>query len=58
MATRFLFGFSASCIESSHPRQDIEAIANLCGWKTSAALRVAFKASHGKPMREWRMEHI
>ena len=58
MATRFLFGFSASCIESSHPRQEITAIAHLCGWKSSAALRSAFQSRYGKSMRDWRAEAL
>ena len=37
-----------------NPRQDITAIAQLCGWKSSAALRAAFLARHGKSMRAWR----
>lgn len=38
-----------------NPRQDIGAIAGLCGWSSSALLRKLFKASHdGLSMREWR----
>ena len=32
----------------------IGAIAQLCGWKTENALRVAFRKRHGLSMREWR----
>ena len=37
-----------------NPRQEITAIAQLCGWKSPAALRAAFLARHGKSMRDWR----
>ena len=37
-----------------NPRQEITAIAQLCGWKSSAALRAAFHAKHGKSPAEWR----
>ena len=30
------------------------AIAQLCGWKTEHALRSAFRARYGMPMRAWR----
>ena len=41
-----------------NPKQAITPIAQLCGWKSPAALRAAFLASHGKSMREWRDEAI
>ena len=37
-------------------RQEISAIASLCGWKSSAALRAAFQSRYGKSMRDWRAE--
>ena len=37
-----------------NPRQQIKALAELCGWKSSAALRTAFRAKHGKSPDEWR----
>ena len=37
-----------------NPRQEITAIAQLCGWKSSAALRTAFFSRHGQSMRDWR----
>lgn len=39
-----------------NPRQEITPIAQLCGWKSPAALRTAFFARHGKSMRTWRSE--
>ena len=39
-----------------NPRQEITAIAHLCGWKSSAALRSAFQSRYGKSMRDWRTE--
>ena len=39
-----------------NPRQEITAIAQLCGWKSSAALRSAFQSRYGKSMRDWRAE--
>ena len=37
-----------------NPRQEITAIAQLCGWKSPAALRTASLARHGQSMRAWR----
>lgn len=38
-----------------NPRQDISAIAGLCGWASGSVLRKAFKERHdGLSMREWR----
>ena len=37
-----------------NPRQEITAIAQLCGWKSPAALRTAFFSRHGQSMRAWR----
>lgn len=38
-----------------NPRQDIGAIAGLCGWSSGAVLRKLFKETHdGLSMREWR----
>lgn len=37
-----------------NPRQEITAIAQICGWKSSAALRSAFLSRYGKSMRDWR----
>ena len=44
------------CVENllRNPRQDITAIAQLCGWKSSAALRSVFMSRYGKSMRDWR----
>ena len=39
-----------------NPRQEITAIAQLCGWKSSAALRAVFLSRRGKSMRAWRSE--
>ena len=39
-----------------NPRQEITAIAQICGWKSSAALRTAFLSRYGKSMRDWRAE--
>ena len=39
-----------------NPRQEITAIAQICGWKSSAALRSAFQSRYGKSMRDWRVE--
>lgn len=38
-----------------NPRQGIDSIAELCGWKSSAALRTLFQSRYGKSMREWRV---
>jgi len=39
----------------SSPRQNIGAIAHLCGWASESVLRKAFKEHHdGLSMREWR----
>lgn len=37
-----------------NPRQQITAIAQLCGWKSSAALRAVFLSRRGLSMRAWR----
>jgi len=37
-----------------NPRQQISALAELCGWKSAAALRTAFRAKHGKSPADWR----
>lgn len=38
-----------------NPRQDISAIAGLCGWSSGSVLRKLFKERHnGLSMREWR----
>lgn len=43
----------------SNPRQDISAIAGLCGWTSTSALRKAFKDAHGGlSMREWRAARV
>ena len=41
----------------SNPRQDISAIANLCGWASDSVLRTAFRKRYGVSMREWRKNH-
>lgn len=41
-----------------NPRQQITPIAQLCGWKSSAALRAAFKARYGKSLRAVRAEAV
>ncbi len=41
-----------------NPRQEIIPIAQLCGWKSPAALRAAFQAHYGKSMRAWRAEAV
>lgn len=38
----------------SNPRQDISAIAGLCGWASESVLRKTFKERFGVSMREWR----
>ena len=38
----------------SNPRQDISAIAALCGWSSGSVLRKTFKEHFGVSMREWR----
>ena len=39
----------------ANPRQDISAIAGLCGWSSESVLRKAFKERHGGlSMRQWR----
>ena len=41
-----------------NPRQDIAAIAGLCGWASCSVLRKLFKERHdGLSMREWRAAH-
>lgn len=41
-----------------NPRQNIAAIAGLCGWASGSVLRKAFKERHGGlSMREWRSAH-
>lgn len=43
----------------SNPRQDISAIAGLCGWTSGSSLRKAFKDAHnGLSMREWRAARV
>lgn len=37
-----------------NPRQQISMLAELCGWKSAAALRTAFRAKHGKSPADWR----
>lgn len=37
-----------------NPRQEITAIAQLCGWKSPAALRAVFLSRRGLSMRAWR----
>ena len=37
-----------------NPHQEISVIAQLCGWKSSAALRAAFQSRYGMSMRAWR----
>ena len=37
-----------------NPWQEITAIAQICGWKSSAALRTAFQSRYGMSMRDWR----
>ena len=37
-----------------NPRQQISALVELCGWKSAAALRIAFRTKHGKSLAEWR----
>lgn len=37
-----------------NPRQQISVLAELCGWKSAAALRTAFRAKHGKSLADWR----
>ena len=39
------------------PSQMINAIANLCGWQSSAHLKRAFKLRYGQTMTEWRRLH-
>ena len=39
-----------------NPRQDISAIAALCGWSSESVLRKTFKERFGVSMREWREE--
>jgi len=39
-----------------NPHQDITAVAQLCGWKSSAAFRAAFCARHGVSVRAWRQK--
>lgn len=41
-----------------NPRQQITPIAQLCGWKSSAALRAAFQSRYGKSLRAWRAETL
>ena len=36
------------------PDQQIGAVANLCGWKSSTHLMRAFRARYGMTMSEWR----
>ena len=39
------------------PSQMMNAIANLCGWQSSAHLKRAFKLRYGQTMTEWRRLH-
>ena len=39
-----------------NPRQSIDAISDLCGFKTGVALRKAFRLKTGLSMRDWRKE--
>lgn len=39
-------------------RQQLGAIANMCGWKSSAGLARAFHARYGMTMTEWRAHHF
>lgn len=39
------------------PSQQLDAIAGLCGWKSSNALRSAFLKRYGMSMRQWRKTH-
>jgi LacI family transcriptional regulator len=41
-----------------NPRQDISAIAALCGWSSESVLRKTFKERFGVSMREWREERL
>lgn len=41
----------------SSPRQSLNAIANLCGWRSSAHLKRAFKQRYGVTMTEWQRLH-
>ena len=42
-----------------NPRQDICAIAGLCGWSSGSVLRKIFKERHGGlSMREWRARAV
>jgi LacI family transcriptional regulator len=41
-----------------NPRQDISAIAALCGWSSESVLRKTFKERFGVSMREWRGERL
>ena len=38
----------------ANPRQTLAAIANMCGWKSSAHLMRSFKNRYGMTMTEWR----
>jgi transcriptional regulator GlxA family with amidase domain len=38
----------------SCPSQQLDAIAGLCGWKSSNSLRSAFLKRYGMSMRQWR----
>lgn len=42
----------------SRPDIPLETIASRCGWKSTAQLRVFFKATEGMSMRTWRREHL
>ncbi|MBQ3288279.1 MAG: substrate-binding domain-containing protein [Kiritimatiellae bacterium] len=42
----------------ANPRQDIAAVAGLCGWASESVLRKSFKERHGGlSMREWRKKN-
>jgi AraC-like DNA-binding protein len=38
----------------ANPRQTLAAIANMCGWKSSAHLMRSFRSRYGMTMSEWR----
>lgn len=42
----------------SRPDIPLETIASRCGWKSTAQLRVFFKAAEGMSMRAWRRERL
>lgn len=44
--------------ELRNPRQQIFAIAGLCGWASETSLRRAFRKATGHSMREWRLREM